>query len=202
MKDNLEKEIKQQVENRMIPPSEQVWMKISEALNQGKSVKKNHYLPWIGGSVAAAIVLIFLLVLNNKKSPIRSFAKIPIAMSKPVTAQNIATTPEFESKKPSSQSAFKTKVHKENSLSPIPIELESNPLIANSERPEIKTVQKEHQKELAIIAKASGGDTISKKDGRYVDPQMLLFSIEHDQAIKKKNAKKGTLVIVDFNKEK
>jgi hypothetical protein len=207
MKSKLEIEIKKRLENREIKPTENAWQKI-EFLLLEKEKSKNRNLKffpiWIAASVLLMVGLFFLISENNSKKTYSTIVLnkekvIKPAESQGVTNDNLAKIEIINKNQTEKTSTnFIRKINVEGKLNKI-----SNLIIADtSQKKAINSVEK-------IIVVSNSKDNpptkpietsiAQKKTIEFVDADMLLFSVEHNHNLPKKEPS-AKLVIIDFNK--
>ena len=220
-KHNIENQIKSQLESREVPVSENAWERLEAMLEENggkkspKSTRKQRV--WVGLAASVAILIGIVMGWNalnteipNDQNWVGTERKLPeIEMkqanieSNPIETKvqiELAENKNSESDKaisnsdnqPKSEAVLvKTEKVKSNDLQ-VETELEFEEKIIKDE-PKL-----ELKPEMVMALKT---DSISKPKSKpnYVDPEMLLYSIENNQAVQEKN-KGSKLVIIDFNK--
>ena len=195
-KNNLEYQIKKQIDEREITPSRDLWSEIetqTQVFEDSQTKKINWFL------VAACFVLMFSLgavLIFNEDQPEIQVVKKRIIKGQ-VANPEVQTSPEIIQQ---NQEEF-DKVENVASTKPENITPESN--VEQQTLPIIK----ENPKEIAAqISQMPAGKILAKTDTikirakkkRYVDPSTLLFSVEHKDVIE--NSKDGSNVAkVDLN---
>lgn len=197
-KNNLEYQIKKQIDEREVTPSRDLWSEIQSQTENTSSKKSS--LNWV--LLAACFVLVFglgaVLFFNNESEPkiqVAETVKTPSSKEENVTAQ-----PE----KINSQEMITKEDHgKLSQIKNIPSEEKIEKAIPSKSN---LPLLKENPSAIAshitlnsptkIMAKADSVKTQKKK--RYVDPSTLLFSVEHKDVIEK--SKDGSNVAtIDLN---
>ena len=188
-KNNIEYQIKKQIEEREIAPSRDLWSEI-ESQSQNNSDPKTKKVNWF--LVAACLVLTLslgaVLFFDQDSKPNVQVAE---TNNKEVLKENSAKTDKINSPESIQQNQ-----EKYVELNNIPSQLKPT-----TETPEVTAekkelpIIKENSKEIAaqisqipaekILAKADSVQTQQVKKKRYVDPSTLLFSIEHKEVIEK-----------------
>lgn len=199
-KDNLEHQIKKQIEEREIAPSRDLWSEIE--LQTGNTHSKSR-VSWI--LIAACIVLAFtlgsVLFLNSEKETVQepkvaeTHSKIPQKEiqeninkeSKPVYADQRQEIIQENSKVPAK---IINEVSTEKVLAEQPRKL-SKKETASVIVPDIPQISTEK-----IIAQSDSSKIPAKKK-KYVDPATLLFSVEHKDVIEK--TKESNVATIDLN---
>ena len=207
MKTNFEKNIKNQLQNREIDVSENAWERLNEMMKDNRSTEKKKFKLWIPMSIAASLALIFgtfwwmnqsnqqipeetfqstIVQISNDEISNDSVEKSIDAIDKIKTSEKIASTTEFEIQK------------NEVEIEPITEEIVANQEVSvetNMELNDSMTFQ-ENPSEWAQVD-VSEEKEVEKK---YVNPEMLLYSIENNQVIQEVQTNRSRMVIVDFNK--
>lgn len=196
-KNNLEYQIKKQIDEREVAPSRDLWSEIQSQTENTSSRKSN--FNWV--LLAACFVLIFglgaVLFFNNESEP-----KIQVAetVKKPslkeessiqpekINSQEIITKEDHEKlsqiKNISSEEKIEKAIPFKNNL----------PLI--KENPSGIASHMTLNSPTKIMARSDSAKIQKKK--RYVDPSTLLFSVEHKDVIEK--SKDGSNVAtIDLN---
>lgn len=207
MKTNFEKNIKNQLNNREIDVSENAWERLNEMMKDDQSTEKKKYKLWIPMSIAASLALVFgtfwWMNQSNQQIPEETFQSTIVQISndeisndsveksidateKTKISEKIASTTEFEIQK--------TEVE----IEPITEEIVANQEVlveTNMELNDSMTFQ-ENPSEWAQV-EVSEEKEVEKN---YVNPEMLLYSIENNQVIQEVQTNRSRMVIVDFNK--
>ncbi|AYN00988.1 hypothetical protein [Chryseobacterium sp. 3008163] len=197
-KNNLEYQIKKQVEEREIAPSRDLWSEIevqTQIVGDTQTKKINWFL------VAACLVLMIslgaVLIFNENKSSDIQVAQKETIIKDPVAKPEIKNTLEIIQQGQEKHEGV-------DNLASTKSEMVSSEI---NEEKQMLPIIKENSKEIAaqisqipaekIIAKADSAKVQVKKK-RYVDPSTLLFSVEHKSVIEK--SKDGSNVAkVDLN---
>jgi len=186
-KNNIEHQIKKQIDEREIAPSRDLWSEIetqTQTVNNSQTKKVNWFL------VAACLVLTLslgaVLFFDQDSKPSLQVAetnRTEVLKESPVKAE-VVNSPEIIQQN-------QEKFDKVENLASIKSETETSEIIA--EKKELPII-KENSKEIAaqisqiqsekILAKADS-TKIQVKKKRYVDPSTLLFSVEHKDVIEK-----------------
>lgn len=197
-KNNLEYQIKKQIDEREVNPSRDLWSEIQAQTENTGSKKSN--LNWV--LLAACFVLVFglgaVLFFNNEAEP-----KIQVAETvKPpsLNEESITTQPE---KINSQEIIVKEDQGKLTQIKNTPSEEKiekivpvKNNLPLIKENPSGIASQITLNPPTKIMAKSDSAKIQKKK--RYVDPSTLLFSVEHKDVIEK--SKDGSNVAtIDLN---
>jgi len=197
-KNNLEYQIKKQIDEREVTPSRDLWSEIQTQTENTSSKKSS--LNWV--LLAACFVLVFglgaVLFFNNEFEP-----KIQVAetvKTPSLKEENVTAEPE----KINSQEMITKEDHgKLSQIKNIPSEEKiekvvpvNNNLPLFKENPSAIASHITLNSPTKIMAKADSVKTQKKK--RYVDPSTLLFSVEHKDVIEK--SKDGSNVAtIDLN---
>ena len=197
-KNNLEYQIKKQVDEREIAPSRDLWSEIetqTQIVGDTQTKKINWFL------IAACLVLMIslgaVLIFNENKSSDIQVVQKEIIVKDPVAKPEIKNTPEIIQQNQEKQNKVENLASTKSEVMSLEINKEKQML----------PIIKENSKEIAaqisqipaekIIAKADSAKVQVKKK-RYVDPSTLLFSVEHKSVIEK--SKDGSNVAkVDLN---
>lgn len=187
-KNNIEYQIKKQINEREITPSRDLWSEIetqTQTNDNSQTKKVNWFL------VAACLVLTLslgvVLFFDQDSKPNVQVAE---TNNKEVLKENSAKTEKINSPEIIQQNQKKY-VELKNVPSQLKSETETSEII--TEKKELPII-KENSKEIAaqisqipaekILAKADSAKVQVKKK-RYVDPSTLLFSVEHKEVIEK-----------------
>ncbi len=207
MKTNFEKNIKNQLNNREIDVSENAWERLNEMMKDDQSTEKKKFKLWIPMSIAASLALIFgtfgwmnqsdqqipeetfqpnIVQISNDEISNDSVEKSIDAIDKIKTSEKIASTTEFEIQK------------NEVEIEPITEEIVANQEVSVETKMELNDSMtfQENPSEWAQVD-VSEEKEVEKK---YVNPEMLLYSIENNQVIQEVQTNRSRMVIVDFNK--
>ena len=207
MKTNFEKNIKNQLKNREIDVSENAWERLNEMMKDNRSTEKKKFKLWIPMSIAASLALIFgtfwwmnqsnqqipeetfqstIVQISNDEISNDSVEKSIDAIDKIKTSEKIASTTEFEIQK------------NEVEIEPITEEIVANQEVSVETKMELNDSMtfQENPSEWAQVD-VSEEKEVEKK---YVNPEMLLYSIENNQVIQEVQTNRSKMVIVDFNK--
>lgn len=216
MKNKIENQVKQQLENREIPVSENAWERLSGMMNEMPKVEKPRKInPRIWMGIAASFVVLaglFLLFQLNSKNEIQAeIVKTEIKNSNqtqkiqvPIENEKIQVVENIKSENSNTEKIQTEIVKTETKISPkLKPEIEKTELIktqneiAEMKLPEKELIQnlKETENQLATNENSEKEET--KKS--YVDAEMLLYSIENNKTISDSKSE-SKLVIIDFNK--
>ncbi|WP_426476398.1 hypothetical protein ACP3T3_13675 [Chryseobacterium sp. CBSDS_008] len=193
-KDNIEHQIKHQIEEREIAPSRDLWSEI-EVHNRNNTRPKSK-VNWF--LVAACLMLTFSL------GSVLFFLNQPSEIQPKMVKKTEKSTPEEIVKDPvqnTPQVAVENNDKKEvkKTLSPDKEEVISAVAIVQN-----KLIPKETKLELPqlsnpkLMAKADSLKTPAKKK-KYVDPSTLLFSVEHKDVIEKTKDGSNVATTIDLN---
>ncbi|CAI8928333.1 hypothetical protein [Chryseobacterium sp. IT-36CA2] len=197
-KDNIEYQIKKQIEEREIAPSRDLWSEIE--LYNSSNTRPKSKINWF--LVAACLMLAFSLgsvlfflnqpseiqpeiVKQDKKNPTEEIVKDPTQNTAPLAIEN---TEKKEVKKILSQD-------KEEVISPVAIS--QNKLIPKETLP-LKKLELTQLSNPKLMAKADSLKIPVKKK-KYVDPSTLLFSVEHKDVIEKTKDGSNVATTIDLN---
>lgn len=223
-RNNIEKQIQSQLENREIPVSENAWERLSQMMEETKvsaekpksSFLRNLRIPL---SIAASVVLLFGFYFGKdlfsseieKQNTIVSTGNSEIQIDKEAdeipssetifVQKDNATENEIDEinlpSKRNSEEKTKSELVSNSSVEIKPQENEiSSPIKEKSNSNPHLEMEMKTNPEIAL-----NSDSIpkTKKKTNYVDPEMLLYSIENNQAVQEKNSG-SRMVIIDFNK--
>lgn len=206
MKTGLDKEIKKQLNEREIQPSADAWQKLKGMLDEQSSTKKSgRKIFLILISAAASVLLIVGLLLfvksENETPNIESnFVQTEEPLKEEIQSDQTET---IETEKPvlvnSNPEINNQKVPKEKTIKIQKPEIPQEVAIEKIEEPKLEKPIVEEVK--PMIAHQNDSVQKPKKKTDYTDPNMLLYSIEHNQSVKQDESN-SKLVIIDFNKEK
>jgi len=194
-KNNLEYQIKKQIDEREVAPSRDLWSEIQAQTENTGSKKSN--LNWV--LLAACFVLVFglgaVLFFNNEAEP-----KVQVAETVKTPSLNEESTITQPEKINSQEIIVKEDQGKltqiKNSSSEEKIVPVKNNLPLIKENPSGIASQITLNPPTKIMAKSDSAKIQKKK--RYVDPSTLLFSVEHKDVIEK--SKDGSNVAtIDLN---
>lgn len=220
MKTNLENTIKNQLEQRELSVSENAWERLAQMMdeeNQPKEekslkVKKMNRNLWISLAIAASLALIVGFVWNFNQPSTHQLSRLnrtPIELNSkdfkfPVPLEN---SNEFRSEVQKIEEVYYVE-NRMNSKSPD--SSESNlPKNITLETP-ITSEKLAEQKEdfnlssptvdapVEVVVQSENQNEKEKKKN-FVDPEMLLYSIENNEVVKQ-SGNSGKLVLIDFNK--
>ncbi len=197
-KNNLEYQIKKQIDERVVTPSRDLWSEIQTQTENTSSKKSS--LNWV--LLAACFVLVFglgaVLFFNNESEPkiqVAETVKTPSLKEENVTAQpeKINSQEMITKEDHGKLSQIKNIPSEEKVEKAVPV---NNNLPLLKENPSGIASHITLNSPTKIMAKADSVKTQKKK--RYVDPSTLLFSVEHKDVIEK--SKDGSNVAtIDLN---
>lgn len=207
-RDNLEHQIKKQIEEREIAPSRDLWSEIEVQKGTGHSKFR---MNWV--LAAACIVLVvglgFVLFSNpsgGKNIQNAEIAKVKIKNTN--TSSQVKTTEKSNENTVSEPAYVEKKGVQENKETPIKIinEAQQVPVLAEQTQkvpqkeeiqvivPEISKIQPPANK---VMAQSEDVSKAPVKKKKYVDPATLLFSVEHKDIIEK--TKESNVATIDLN---
>jgi len=220
MKTNLENTIKNQLEKRELSVSENAWERLAQMMdeeNQPKEekslkVKKMNRNLWISLAIAASLALIVGFVWNFNQPSTHQLSRLnrtPIELNSkdfkfPVPLEN---SNEFRSEVQKIEEVYYVE-NRMNSKSPDSSEsnLPKNITLETPITSEKLAEQKEDFNLSSPIVDApvevvvqSENQNEKEKKKNFVDPEMLLYSIENNEVVKQ-SGNSGKLVLIDFNK--
>lgn len=208
MNNNLTDQFKNQLKDREIRPSENAWEKLSEMMEASPSAphKKNRLFLY-SWSIAAVVVLLFgwfwwvnfqtIEIPKNTPQLVEQSAEKAIDPSTTFPAE-----PKIENRIESSVHSIEIVERKE-----IPSKNTQHPVFSSeknsTEKQAIPVVFEnqliEEDASQPILAMEKPVEEIPEEKKSYVDPEMLLYSIENNQTVQK-TKEKSHLVIIDLNK--
>ncbi|AZA52553.1 hypothetical protein [Chryseobacterium sp. G0201] len=198
-KDNLEHQIKKQIEEREIAPSRDLWSEIELQKEQKKSTS---YMSWVWA--AACIVLAFGLgfVLFSNPSDKGKTQHTEIAEIKNDPAHEKSSEEVHENTEPVYADKNTTPKNKDVStkitdeVQPSKVLAEQKQILQQKEGLQMVFPQLPKIKTEQIMAQADSAKIPAKRK-KYVDPSTLLFSVEHKDVIEK--TKESNVASVDLN---
>lgn len=217
MKTNISQHIKSELSGRTLKPSENAWKKLSEMLDEEKPKDKTiSFNKWKMFAIAASFTILFtVLGIILIKQPTTENT-LQIADSEKSSNEEKLVNPEiiFEEINPnkfqinSNSNSEKTEIRlAENSVKPeIKKESSQNKEQNQTVQPQQKTEEPitefteiYKQDEIAVVSNPEPETKPEKKKKNFVNPDMLLYSVENNQAITESNSN-TRLVLIDFNK--
>lgn len=196
-KNNLEYQIKKQIDEREVAPSRDLWSEI-QAQTENTGSKKSK-LNWV--LLAACFVLVFglgaVLFFNNKAEPkiqVAETVKTPSLKEESSVQPEKINSPEIITKEDHEKLTQVKNISSEEKIEKAVPFKNNLPLI--KENPSGIASQITLNPPTKIMAKSDSAKIQKKK--RYVDPSTLLFSVEHKDVIEK--SKDGSNVAtIDLN---
>ena len=216
-KNTIDNQIKSQLESREIPVSDDAWEKLSELMEEKPKERKiKSFLPFgIAASAAVLMGIFFGMNYFNDKPTTETENSSKIVLVKPEIVENKEAEKNVLGELTTVQNTeFTEKIASVNSEYSEKSNETPTTAIAKSESQEIQSENTEDYFEEKInevvepikvekeeLVMALNTDSISKPKAKtnYVDPEMLLYSIENNQAVQQKNSG-SRMVIIDFNK--
>ncbi len=219
MRTKVEQHIKSQLNERNLTQSESSWDKLSQLLDEDESQPKTTRFPKrgmmaIAASVAVLVGVFFGINYFESNSTVPNSSEIVSTENEninstekpnPIVSTELENQPTTEivdlhaTKKSMKKTDFPTSSELQTAENLAnTIEVKKEKLTVEEKIIEIEKPKLELKSETVI---ALNTDSISKpkKKANYVDPEMLLYSIENNQAVKERNAG-SRMVIIDFNK--
>ncbi|KQK26900.1 hypothetical protein AR438_01370 [Chryseobacterium aquaticum] len=183
---NIEYQIKKQIDEREIAPSRDLWSEIetqTQNVNNSQTKKVNWFL------VAACLVLTLslgaVLFFDQDSKPSIQVAETnntEVLKENPVKTEKI-NSPEIIQEKYVELKSNSPQIKSETGTSEIITEKKELPMIKeNSKEIAVQMSQIPAEK---ILAKIDSAKVQQVKKKRYVDPSTLLFSVEHKDVIEK-----------------
>lgn len=198
-KDNLEHQIKKQIEEREIAPSRDLWSEIELQKEQKKSTSYMSWV-WAAASIVLAFGLGFVLFSNpsekgkTQHTEIAEIKNIP-AQEKSVEDANKDVEPVYTDKNRTPDNRkHSTKIIDE--VQPSKVLAEQKQILTKKGSTQIIVPQLPKIKVEQIMAQADSSKVPTKRK-KYVDPSTLLFSVEHKDVIEK--TKESNVASVDLN---
>lgn len=218
-KNYIENQIKSQLESREIPVSENAWERLGAMMEEDSSEQKSKKPVkklWMPISIAASVAVLIGLIwgwdslgsevpanqqmVSVEKKEIEKVVEQPIPNSNELPSEekgklveNSHPNSPLETIKPTSKPVREevlVKNSEEKSVeNPVEVQLNEN----KNDKPQIEL------KTEPVMALNTDSLSKPKSKPNYVDPEMLLYSIENNQAVQEKNSG-SRLVIIDFNK--
>ncbi|WP_175620288.1 hypothetical protein [Chryseobacterium schmidteae] len=196
-KNNLEYQIKKQINEREVSPSRDLWSEI-QAQTENTSPKRSN-VNWV--LLAACFVLVFglgaVLFFNNESEPkiqVAETVKTPSLKKENSVQPEKINSQEIIVKENQGKLTQIKNISSEGKIEKIVPVKNNLPLI--KENPSGIASQITLNPSTKIMAKSDSAKIQKKK--RYVDPSTLLFSVEHKDVIEK--SKDGSIVAtIDLN---
>lgn len=209
MRNKLEKQIKDQLKNREIQASDNAWERL-DAMMDEQPKSKSIRLNWKPIGMAASFLLIAAGLWFAFQNQDAEEVVIPILVQQNPEIQEVEETQLTEEIQEVKEEVVVQSVQKENAeKQPILTTHSQSTEIATIDTSQIEQEIKPRPKdrqilpidriEIPMAGLVENSDEKEKKES-YVDPEMLLYSIENNQSIKSNNQDKTRVVIVDFNK--
>lgn len=223
MKTNIEHNIKSQLDERRLNPSESSWNKLSQMMDEEKSQPKTIRFPkWLILAVAASVVIcvsIFVInpfepseetpveIADTKKAPSEVSVERNEIISEEAQSGNIqvkekSISNQTELVQSDVKSGSKIESKQNSGIIQTPV-IQAKTSEVNLIQQELKLPEVKKQEEIAAVSepepKSQPVEKQKKKSG-YVNSEMLLYSVENNQAISETKNDNSRLVIIDFNK--
>ncbi|PUB33828.1 hypothetical protein C8J95_103431 [Elizabethkingia sp. YR214] len=185
--DKLDNYIKNQLEEREITPSRNLWADIRLDLEEAPKKRKNNTVIWLA---AASVILLCsiagILIFKNDKqnsTPIIAKQTQPVDSSEPkeisIPETSIKTDSVLRTESPvknlAQQQIPPAKIQKTPKQEPLP-----KTLITRTEKIDTDIPAPQNQ-----LVKTDDTKEQTAKKKKYVDPKILLFSVENREAIEK-----------------
>lgn len=217
MKTNTSQHIKSQLAERTLQPSENSWEKLSKMLDEEKpQAKAFSFAKWKIFAVAASFTVLFTvsgLILIQKPAAENT---LQVAGSEKISSEEKSINPEIISEKMipkeiqvnSNPNSEKTEIHltinsvitetpKESAQKTEPLQTAN--FQAKTEKTKLQLTEIEDREEIAKADTPEPESNPEEKKTNFVNPDMLLYSVENNQAITESNSN-TRLVLFDFNK--
>lgn len=210
MNNNLENNIKNQLENREILVSENAWEKLRDMMDEKPVERKIKPWFWIGvaASVAVIIGLFFGLNYLDPESEAQIGNPTQIVIQKTNQPVEVISN-EIEIAQNEVEIEIQPhEIQYANHLKQTEILKSSKKEIwvdNSNENQVVEEIIKEYTEPKVELKEepvmALNTDSISKPTNKtnYVDPEMLLYSVENNQAVQQKNSG-SRMVLINFNK--
>lgn len=210
MNNNLENNIKNQLENREISVSENAWEKLRDMMDEKPQERKIKPWFWMGiaASVAVIIGLFFGLNYLDPESEAQIGNPTQIVIQKTNQPVEVISN-EIEIAQNEVEIEIQPhEIQYANHLKQTEILKSSKKEIwvdNSNENQVVEEIIKEYTEPKVELKEepvmALNTDSISKPTNKtnYVDPEMLLYSVENNQAVQQKNSG-SRMVLINFNK--
>ncbi|MFA7687638.1 MAG: hypothetical protein WCY25_07220 [Moheibacter sp.] len=204
MKTNISEHIKSELSQRTLKPSENAWEKLSKMLDEEKPKAKTiSFTKWKMFLVAASITVFFTvlgLILIQQPAAENTIQVVGSEInSNEVNVINPQIIPEEIHPKENQVNSNPNSEKSEVQLAVIPVKTEkkSNPVQKTEFIAQLPEIQ--NQEEIAAVGNPEPESKPEKQKTNFVNPDMLLYSVENNQAITESNSN-TRLVLFDFNK--
>lgn len=208
MKDKFENSIKKQLENREIGVSENAWDRLNQMMEEEK--KKPNRKLWIPISIAASVIVLFGiygLTYFNTQETIQISEPIENTIVHLEEKEEIVDEKEVELDLPREEVST---VNETSAIAKVESKKEFEEPIENKQLIEekigkeeiaqpIQELENDFEIENKVAVQTDSTHNTEEKQN-YVDPDMLLYSIENNQTIKETQSSNSRMVIIDFNK--
>lgn len=209
MKTKIEQHIKSQLQDRNLNPSPDAWERLSQMMGDERPQQKTTRFPkWLTLAVAASVVVCISIFLVNFEE--KTDDTIHITSSKNASEVQIKDNEIIPEEIKAIETIEKvynpeTQLVRSDSKSNMKIESSPNSEIITQEKitennlikQELKLPEIQAQEEIVLSPEPKTESGTKKK--KYVDSDMLLYSVENNQAISESNDN-TRFVVVDFNK--
>lgn len=221
----LKEQIQSQLENREIPVSENAWERLSQMMEEKPEVlsekPKSTFLRnlRIPLSIAASVVILIGIYFGKdffqseipSQNAVVSTGNIPVEktnetneiplMETEIVASDYGIGNEKEEinnpPKRNTEQKINSEMVSNSSLEIQPKEKEIS--LPIKEKSNVNPDLQREMETKSVIALNTDSIPKTKQKPNYVDPEMLLYSIENNQAVQEKNSG-SRMVIIDFNK--
>lgn len=203
-KGNISRYIKEELNQRELNPSHDSWNRIQARMDVIPTTKKSNYKWWL----SAAVFFIFTLsttiyLFTNKKEqniPNTDFVRNDIHIdtaTQNVDRTNYSTNNTLATNEKNNVESISTiEIEKKNTNNSELAKTKEKKDSAINNKSELKAIIE--QKKNLIAANKLDSIKKAKKENNYVDPDMLLYSIENKENIKESN--KSRVVSIDVKK--
>lgn len=203
IKNNIEQQIKKQIEEREIAPSRDLWSEI-----ESQSVVKKPKASFNWFLVAACLILTFslgVLIFFNRENKPSAPSENMVRITTPAV-QNPAENSTREQKTEWIVKHQEQKIAKQNSTPNKRNDLQEQESQTFTPQEELSAIKQNSAQIITDISPIQQGKAIVQADSakgqmkrkKYVDPSTLLFSVEHKDVIEKTKGK-SNVATIDLN---
>lgn len=217
MKSKFEHIVKNQLEDRELPVSDNAWERLQEMMAQPEvSTSKTRKMKvWFPMSIAASVILFIGLywgwnsfstnetpavaTQTTNKEILQTVQEQENTSSIPAPKDLLADSSVHQQKQIETKNTENVPSNIHKNVESVETEIVSNSDVIpefESEKASITNISPEPQTELAHQEELQLEE---KKKANFVDPEMLLYSIENNEAVKQSKSN-SRLVLIDFNK--
>lgn len=204
IKNNIEQQIRQQIEGREIAPSRDLWSEI-KSQSAANTPKPSYNWLLIAACFILTLSLGVVLFFNQENKPAGPSETVVQTMTRPAV-QSIAEPVVPEQHTESIAESRGQNAAAENISSGMKKEMQEKETKAFAGREELPVIRQHSAQVISEILPINPGKTIVQTDSakvpvtkkRYVDPSTLLFSVEHKDVIEKTKGK-SNVATIDLN---